>query len=183
MKLFLTITAILLFIGNSCFAQKSSYVGMEDREIKALSGEQIKGYLAGHGMGMALPAELNNYPGPKHVLEFSDSLKISDQQKKRIQTIFDEMHEESVKLGKSVVEKEKELDQLFATGRITDNSLASMISEICDLNGKLRFAHLSAHLKTVKVLDPSQIEKYNQLRGYGEDSMQHQHQHNAHVKD
>ena len=52
-------------------AQHSPYTGLEERDIKALSAEQVAGYLAGDGMGFALPAELNHYPGPKHVLDLS----------------------------------------------------------------------------------------------------------------
>lgn len=170
-----------IFITSVALAQKSPYVGMESREIKSLSAEEIEGYLDGHGMGMALPAELNNYPGPKHVLDLKDSLKISPDQENQIQLIFNEMHEEAVKLGRVIVEKERNLDRLFASGQITDNSLATMISEIGDLKGKLRFTHLNAHLKTVGILEPFQIERYNQLRGYGADSMNHQHQHKSHM--
>ena len=51
----------------------SPYVGLEAREIKALSEEQRQELLDGHGMGLALAAELNHYPGPKHVLELAPS--------------------------------------------------------------------------------------------------------------
>lgn len=174
MKTF-SIVEILISVLLACsgWAQHSTYAGLETRELKTLSEEQIEGYLHGQGMGMALPAELNSYPGPKHVLELSDSLKISDEQEKQIQAIFDEMHEEAVKLGKSIVEREDRLDQLFESREITDNSLASLISEISDLRGKLRFTHLNAHIKTVAVLDSAQIEKYNRLRGYGSNMMHH----------
>jgi len=176
MKTFFIINILLFTIFTyPGWAQESTYVGLETREIKALSQEQIEGYIEGRGMGMALPAELNNYPGPKHVLELRDSLNINAMQEEQIQRIFNEMHEKAVKLGKSIVEKEKELDKLFASGEITDNSLASLISEISDLNGRLRFTHLNAHLRMVQVLDSAQIEKYDQLRGYGNNSMHHHH--------
>ncbi len=55
-------------------AQDSPYTGMQQREIKALSAETVSGYLAGHGMGFAMVAELNSYPGPKHVLELAEQL-------------------------------------------------------------------------------------------------------------
>lgn len=42
------------------FAQgeHTPYAGQEKREIKALSSEDINGYLTGHGMGFAKAAEL-----------------------------------------------------------------------------------------------------------------------------
>ena len=36
---------------------------------------------AGRGMGLALAAELNGYPGPSHVLELADKLKLSAEDK------------------------------------------------------------------------------------------------------
>ena len=41
----------------------SPYTGQEKREIRALSKEEVHGYLSGDGMGFAKPAELNHYPG------------------------------------------------------------------------------------------------------------------------
>jgi hypothetical protein len=46
---------------------------------------------AGRGMGLALPAELNGYPGPIHVLELSDKLGLSAEQKSRIEGLFESM--------------------------------------------------------------------------------------------
>ena len=45
------------------------YAGLDVRAVKALSDVQIADLRAGRGMGLALPAELNGYPGPTHVLE------------------------------------------------------------------------------------------------------------------
>ena len=47
----------------------SRYAGMEKRRVKAISDEQIADLKAARGMGLALAAELNEYPGPMHVLE------------------------------------------------------------------------------------------------------------------
>ena len=171
---------IIILISNIGMAQQSPYQDLEERDIKSLSQKQIEGYLEGRGMGMALAAELNNYPGPKHVLELSDSLNITAEQKKQIEAIFNAMHEEAIELGKLIVAKEKEMDRLFASGKITDNSLASLLTEIGDLKGKLRFAHLRAHLKTAEMLDSAQIKKYSQLRGYLRHHMHHHRQHQEH---
>lgn len=35
---------------------------------------------SGKGMALALPAELNGYPGPSHSLERADQLKLSPEQ-------------------------------------------------------------------------------------------------------
>ena len=50
-------------------AQHHGYHGQPSREIKALSADEVKQYLAGAGMGYAKAAELNHFPGPQHALE------------------------------------------------------------------------------------------------------------------
>jgi hypothetical protein len=47
----------------------SAYRALLDSEIRGIDPETIAGYLAGEGLGMALSAELNSYPGPRHVLD------------------------------------------------------------------------------------------------------------------
>ena len=47
------------------------YAGMTTRQVKALSEQQVADLRAGRGMGLALAAELNGYPGPMHVLELA----------------------------------------------------------------------------------------------------------------
>jgi hypothetical protein len=75
------------------------YAGMQVRSIKGLSDQQIADLKAGRGMGLALPAELNGYPGPAHVLELADQLGLTADQKARIQNLFDSMKAEAVPLG------------------------------------------------------------------------------------
>jgi hypothetical protein len=66
MKPFLAVAAIALALAPvpSSSQTQSSYVGFEGRPIKSLSDQQIGDLRAGRGMGLALAAELNGYPGP-----------------------------------------------------------------------------------------------------------------------
>jgi hypothetical protein len=57
------------------------YAGLETRALKALSADQIADLKAGRGMGLALAAELNGYPGPLHVLELADRINLSHDQR------------------------------------------------------------------------------------------------------
>lgn len=145
----------------------SKYAGMETRKIKSLTEDQISGYLNGEGMGLAMPAELNHYPGPKHVQAVAAKLKLTADQEAALQSAYDRMHESAVDLGKQIVDKETELDGLFADGSITEERLATLTSEIAALQGKVRAAHLAAHLATKSVLTSAQVKQYDQLRGYG----------------
>lgn len=94
---------------------KSPYGGEEKREIKALSETEMKALQNGEGMGMAMAAELNHYPGPRHVLDLGDQLQLSDAQKKTIKESFDQMHTQADLLGKQLIEKERALDKSFVS--------------------------------------------------------------------
>lgn len=142
------------------------YAGLETRPIKALSQEQIADLKAGRGMGFALAAELNGYPGPLHVLEHADALGLSEAQRTAVQTLFDAMKAEAMPLGEKLIAQEAELDRQFAGKTITDTSLDQATQAIGATQGALRATHLKYHLATIKVLSPSQVEHYGMLRGY-----------------
>jgi hypothetical protein len=116
------VVIVLSLVASVAFAQ-SPYVGMQTRSIKALSDQQIADLKAGRGMGLALPAELNGYPGPAHVLELSDQLGLSTEQKAHVQSLFDSMKAEAVPLGAKLLEQEAALDQQFASRSVTPESL------------------------------------------------------------
>src|SRR5262245_12627280 len=96
------------------FLLQSAYAGQEQREVKALSAEDVRAYLAGEGMGFAKAAELNHYPGPRHVLDQAAALALTDGQAAEVRRIFDRMHDEAVRLGRELVDKEAALDGRFA---------------------------------------------------------------------
>jgi hypothetical protein len=156
-------------------ADTSPYAGQENREIKALSKDEVAGYLAGDGLGFAKAAELNHYPGPKHVLELASQIRLSDEQRRRTQEIFAAMKSKAVSLGKQLIEKEHLLDSRFAEGTISNTELDDRLTEISLIQGKIRAAHLQAHLAQRAVLTADQIRHYDTLRGY-----QHPEAHGQH---
>jgi Spy/CpxP family protein refolding chaperone len=161
-------TAILLFLASPGFAAApaSPYAGQSLCALKALSDAEIADYLSGKGMGLAKAAELNHYPGPRHVLDLSAELKLSADQKRRIEALQAKMLAEARDLGTRIVEKERELDALFATRKIKSERLRTLAAEIAGLQGELRYVHLNAHLALYPVLTPGQIRRYDGLRGY-----------------
>ncbi len=107
---------------TSAHAQ-TPYAGMQTRPIKALSEQQIADLGAGRGMGLALAAELNGYPGPSHVLELADKLELSAEQRANAQRLFDFMKAEAMPMGAKLIEQEAELDKQFSTRTVTPESL------------------------------------------------------------
>ena len=143
------------------------YAGLQVRPVKALSDQQIADLEAGRGMGLALAAELNGYPGPMHVLELATALGLSDDQRARVAGLFDAMKREAVPLGGRLIAAETALDRQFADKTITALSLGEATRDIALLQGELRLAHLKYHLMTLELLAPDQAVRYAALRGYG----------------
>ncbi len=170
-KVFLT--TILLCVATNASAQHQHdsknhqpYADLKGRDIKALSQQQIDDLKAGKGMSLALAAELNGYPGPAHVLELADQLKLNEQQKKRMQEMFKAMTKETRTLGIMVIEEEKKLNKLFKNKLANEQNLKEATLKIGEAQAKLREAHLRYHLLTTVILSKEQIDNYNRLRGY-----------------
>ena len=142
------------------------YAGQQQRAVKALSEQQIADLRAGRGMGLALAAELNGYPGPLHVIELADKLKLSGALRQRMQELYDAMKAEAVPVGEALIAHESALDRAFAERSISSERLAAITAEIGKTQGSLRAIHLKYHLITAELLTPDQRRRYAELRGY-----------------
>jgi len=151
----------------------SPYAGQHHRTIKSLSKGDIATLQKGGGWGFAKAAELNGLPGPVHVLELSDKLHLSDRQKQQIRQLFVQMRSAAVPLGRQLIAQERRLDQLFATRRVTPQTLRELVGQIGQTHAALRTVHLAAHLQTPKILSAHQVALYNRLRGYGKPGADH----------
>ena len=146
----------------------SPYVGQQARGIKTLSAEDVAALRNGDGMGMAKAAELNHYPGPRHVLALARELRLSESQTAQMTAIRDRMSAAVRPLGAELIERERALDLLFGRGEITPERLTAATAAIGETQARLRAAHLAAHLETRAVLGAEQIADYDKLRGYAD---------------
>lgn len=144
----------------------SAYAGGGSDEVQTLTPEEVASLRAAEGMGLARPAELNGYPGPRHVLDLGDSLGLTTAQRARVQAVFDTMEERARELGERIIEGEKALDAAFAAGA-DPGVLEERVGELARLQGALRWTHLRAHLETTEILSVHQRHEYDRLRGYG----------------
>jgi Spy/CpxP family protein refolding chaperone len=149
-------------------AQHQPYAGQQEREIKALSADEVKQYLSGAGMGYAKSAELNHYPGPHHALELADRLGLSAGQRAAAKALRDAHHAEARAIGAKLVESERALEQLFRSGQVDQAALARAVSEAARLQGEYRLSHLETHRRMRALLTDEQVVRYDALRGYGE---------------
>lgn len=122
--------------------------------------------LKGEGMGLAALAELNGYPGPKHVLELKDELKLMRDQQKKAEALVNLAKVSASAKGEEIVEAETDLNKLFETGTLNEKIVRSKLEYIGKLRAELRFIHLQAHMKMKQILNSEQIKRYNELRGH-----------------
>jgi len=160
----------MLVLGGLAFAQHqhghTPYAGLDQRSVKALSDQQIADLRAGRGMGYALAAELNGYPGPLHVIELADQLGLDPAPRAKVRELFESMRAEAVPAGEVLIERETALDRAFADKTISAETLAALTAQIAEAQGQLRQIHLKYHLTTAELLTPYQRHRYAQLRGY-----------------
>lgn len=142
------------------------YAGQQQRDIKALSEQQIADLRQGRGMGLALAAELNGYPGPMHVLELKDQLRLTVDQHWQFQHLFESMKAEAIEAGEKLIASERALDRAFAGGAMTPETLSELTARVGEAQGRLRAVHLKYHLTSAELLSDSQRQRYAELRGY-----------------
>lgn len=144
----------------------SGHARMQDRAIKALSETQIADLRAGRGMSLALPAELNGYPGPSHALELAGQLGLSEEQQQRTKALFAQMQAAAKQVGEQLIADERELDRIFKERRASIAMVEQATATAARTQGELRAVHLRHHLLMLDVLTSSQASKYNELRGH-----------------
>jgi hypothetical protein len=117
----------------------------------------------GEGFGMALAADRNGYPGPKHILELKKELQLTPQQETAVQKLFAEMKQKAIARGKELLAAEERLEEYFVEGRSADE-LREETYRVSSLRAELRWVHLSAHLAAKKLLTREQVHTYMRLR-------------------
>jgi Spy/CpxP family protein refolding chaperone len=164
---------ILLACSPMVLAQHSSYSGLERREIKALSPEQVQQYLSGAGMGHAMPAELNRFPGPMHVLELAHKLSLTPEQRARTEALMGEHKAEARAIGARRIEAEQAIESMFRSGTVEEQALQKLVATSAVLEGQYRLAHLETHRRMRALLTEEQVSRYVALRGYDGGSKPH----------
>ena len=171
----------LVVAGAAAADTASPYAGWQARDIKALSAQQIDDLRAGRGQSLALAAELNGYPGPRHVLDLGADLGLTAAQRTAFEALFRAMQAEAQRLGAEILAEEAAIDHAFRSGRAEEAELRGRLARLGALQGELRFAHLRSHLAARALLSPAQVAQYNAQRGYAVDGEAPAHGGHGHV--
>jgi Spy/CpxP family protein refolding chaperone len=131
----------------------------------ATEAEQVVG--TGRGFGMAFAADQNGYPGPMHVLELKDRLKLSVEQEAKMQHLMHAMFTESKPKSARLLEAEATLRRLFAEGTADDAAVRAAVEAVERARRDVRLVHLLTHLKTRDLLTEEQRRIYHEARWSG----------------
>ncbi|HVL48434.1 MAG TPA: hypothetical protein VM889_07750 [Candidatus Thermoplasmatota archaeon] len=133
----------------------------------ALTPEEEKSLREGAGASLALPAELNGYPGPLHVLELGDRLGLSDDQWRGTWELRNRTKADAQAKGAEILALHARIAAMFRDGEMDENRLAEEMAALGLAYGELRYVHLRAHLEQAAMLSKHQRVVYGELRGYG----------------
>ena len=131
-------------------------------------------------MALVRAAELNGYPGPRHILDAAEAgqFHLSPDQLSAVRRLFEGMSDEAQRLGAAILKEEQGLEAAFRARTVDATDLRERVARIAASQGELRAVHLRTHLATRALLNDDQIEHYNQVRGYtGSDAGPNQHNH------
>jgi Spy/CpxP family protein refolding chaperone len=123
-----------------------------------------KNIATGRGFGMAFVADHNGYPGPLHLLELKDRLKLTPDQEAKAQAMMSAMFAESRPKSARLLDAEAKLAQLFASGRADDASVLAAVTEVEKARTEVRLVHLMTHLKARDLLTDEQRRLYTEAR-------------------
>ena len=172
MRPFLAAVLPLLFLQVPLVAQHdheaSPYAHTQTSEIPTLNDDEIAQLRNGEGMGLARAADLNRYPGPKHVLELDDQLGLDEAQRALVAAIRLQMSGKAIAKGEEILRAEQHLSELFKSGAAIQAAVARITDHLGAMRGELQSIHLNAHIKTVDILTAELVTHYVELRGYGD---------------
>jgi len=117
-------------------------------------------------MGLARAAELNSFPGPRHLLDLKVDLYLTREQIARIEAIHAKMKTRAIAKGEAILQGESHLANLFSAGRPTAAETTRMTQHLGIMRGQLQAIHLLAHIESARELTAEQIERYDRIRGY-----------------
>src|SRR3989442_9279939 len=118
----------------------------------------------GRGFGLAFAADQHGYPGPLHVLELKDRLRLTPMQEARMRALFETMLAEAKPRAARLADAEARLRRLFAESGADEAAVRAAVAETEAARAELRLAHLRAHLQARDGLTETQRRTHHHLR-------------------
>jgi Spy/CpxP family protein refolding chaperone len=118
----------------------------------------------GRGFGLAFVADQEGYPGPLHVLELKDRLRLSADQTREMQRMMDDMYARSRPAAARLLAAEGRLRALFAAGTADAAAVRTAVADAERARADARLVHLLTHLETRDRLTDEQRRLYHAAR-------------------
>ena len=161
------VTAALLGASSASWSQHRHGHPGGHQAAEACSAEFDQVVGEGRGFGLAFAADQNGYPGPMHVLELKDQLKLTADQEAKAQALVQAMFAESKPKSARLLEAEAKLKRLFADKAADDAAVRAAVGEVERARSEVRLVHLLTHLKTRDLLTEDQRRLYHEARWSG----------------
>jgi Spy/CpxP family protein refolding chaperone len=117
----------------------------------------------GRGFGMAFAADQNGYPGPMHVLELKDKLKLTPEQEAKVRELWAAVKAEVPKSTR-LLDAERRLERIFAERSATEPVVRAAVAGVEHARTEVRLVHLLAHVRTRDLLTDEQRRIYHDAR-------------------
>src|SRR4051812_9466903 len=134
------------------------------RRMQAMQEESDRVVAQGLGAGMAFAADQNGYPGPRHVLELKDRLRLTPEQEARVTALETAMFADARPKSARLLDAEARLRRLFADGAADDARVRAAVADAERARADVRLVHLLAHLETRAILTDAQRRLYHDAR-------------------
>jgi Spy/CpxP family protein refolding chaperone len=118
----------------------------------------------GRGFGLAFAADQHGYPGPMHVLELKERLRLTGDQERAMYRLMDAMFAESRPAAARLLATERRLHALFAAGVANEATVRAAVTDVERTRTEVRLIHLLAHLMTRDLLSGEQGRLYHAAR-------------------
>ena len=116
----------------------SPYAHTQSAEYATLTPDEVHELRKGEGMGLARAAELNSFPGPRHLLDLKAKLDLKPGQVARIEKIHATMKTQAIAKGEEILQAERHLANLFASGRPSATEVTRITEHLGIIRGQLQ---------------------------------------------
>lgn len=149
---------------DSAAAKRPDSAAIRHSTVRTLTDEQYNAILNGDDVyNVAHVAAMYRYPYPDQVLKYRTHLKLSAEQIAKLNAINATLKMKKTEVGLSVVQNERVIDSLFRTRRVNESVIVFYTNRYGAYQGEYRGALLIACYNTRKVLNPVQLNQYNEL--------------------
>lgn len=133
--------------------------------IRSLPGRDIVALAGGEGGGLAKIADLNGYPGPRHVLDMDAHLNLTTRQREQLRQVMSTMEADAKEVATRYLSALAQLEEDTRQGSLSGDQFLKRYRAVEALRTELGAVHLITHFKTKDLLTPAQVATYYKPQG------------------